>query len=499
MKKFFSLFATLTFVFVLASCGGGGKRPDINPIEDFGDNYKEDIQADITFWHAMGQKNQAIIDEIITEFNKEYKNINVTHANQGGYTDLRDKILTTLASGNSPTIAQTYPDHVAAYMQGRGVRELNSYVNHERYGMTKEDIDDFIPAYYEEGIKYDTKGTLYSLPFNKSTEVVFYNKTWFMKEKVNGVTLYEKYGLGTIVMQNDKPVGEDNIQARLTWEDIVEISEYYINSPEYEAIPIEKKGEYAGFAADSEANLFITLTQQFGGAYTTLKAPYFVFDNTESKAAISWFAEKVERGIFGTATKFGADYSSDAFTGEKVKLTLGSSAGATYNLPQDGKFEVGILPYPQFKDATEDKHQVIQQGTNVTLFKRTNATEELAGWLFIKFLTGPKAAMIWATKTGYFPIRSSVRDSDEYNDFLTGRRVVLDKNGELVELFEPTFISKTMKVGWEQRNIFYTSPAFPGSSDCRDEVERLIQAVLYNNVSIDDAYANALKELKGSK
>lgn len=494
MKKFFSLFATLTFVFVLVGCGGGGK-PSTNPIEDFGDDYKNIITADITFWHAMGQKNQAVIDEIITEFNKEYPNIHVEHANQGGYTDLRDKILTTLASGNSPTIAQTYPDHVAAYMQGRAVRELNSYVNHERYGMTKEDLSDFIEAYYKEGTTYDTKGTLYSLPFNKSTEVVFYNKTWFMKEKIEGVSLYEKYNLGTIEMVDDKPVGTDLLSARLTWEDIVEISEYYINSEEYSKIDVAKKGEYAGFAADSEANLFITLTQQFGGVYTSLKAPHYVFDNPESKAAIGWFAEKVERGIFGTATKFGADYSSDAFTAQKVKITLGSSAGANYNYPQDGSFEVGVIPYPQFKDAPVERQQVIQQGTNVTLFKRTNPTEELAGWLFMRFLTGPKAAMIWATKTGYFPIRLSVRDSDEYNDFLTGRRVVLDGEGNLVELFEPTFIAQTMKVGWEQRNLFYTSPAFPGSSDARDEVERLIQAVLYNNVSIEDAYTNALREL----
>ena len=72
-----------------------------------------------------------------------------------------------------------------------------------------------------------------------------------------------------------------------------------------------------------------------------------------------------------------------------------------------------------------EKGQVIQQGTNVTLFKCTDPMEELAGWLFIRFLTGYKAAMIWATKTGYFPIRNSVRTSQEYEDFLSVRNCSL--------------------------------------------------------------------------
>ena len=65
-------------------------------------------------------------------------------------------------------------------------------------------------------------------------------------------------------------------------------------------------------------------------------------------------------------------------------MTIGSSAGANYNYPgdPDSTFHVGIVPYPQFEDVTKyggvqpDKGQVIQQGTNVTLFKCTDPMEE---------------------------------------------------------------------------------------------------------------------------
>jgi len=504
MKKFVSLLAMLIIAIAVVGCTPRERRNE-HEIEDLGSDYKTKISATVTFWHAMGQANQGVIAEIITEFNKEYPNITVVQQSQGGYTDLRDKILTTLSSGNNPTIAQTYPDHVAAYLQGKAVRELDSYINHARYGMTQEEIEDFIPAYFEEGKIYDTKGTLYSLPFNKSTEVMFYNKTWFYNTKVDGVSLYEKYNLGTVEIVDEKPVFNDNPDAFLSWEDIIEICEVYINSEAYQALSNDDKLKHAGFAADSEANLFITLTQQFGGEYTSLEEPRFRFNNPQSKAAMQWFFDNKEAGLFGTSTKFGTDYSSDAFKAGQIKMTIGSSAGANYNYPgdPDSTFHVGILPYPQFEDVTQfggiqpEKGQVIQQGTNVTLFKCTDPMEELAGWLFIRFLTGYKAAMIWATKTGYFPIRNSVRTSQEYEDFLSGKKLLLDANtGEWTTIYEPSFIAKTMKVGWEQRNIFYTSPAFPGSSDCRDVVEALVQAVLYGGVSIDQAYEDALDELE---
>ena len=61
---------------------------------------------------------------------------------------------------------------------------------------------------------------------------------------------------------------------------------------------------------------------------------------------------------------------------------------------------------------------------------------------------------------------------------------------------EQSLAAKVSLVGWEQRDAFYTSPSFPGTSTCRDEVENLIEAVLYAGESIEAAYENALNELQ---
>ena len=107
--------------------------------------------------------------------------------------------------------------------------------------------------------------------------------------------------------------------------------------------------------------------------------------------------------------------------------------------------------------------------------------------MFIKYLTTwteglpveKQPAYIWNTRTGYLPVLNSVRNSLEYNKFL--------QEGSLNGIAQ--------KIALEQREYFYSTPAFIGSAYCRDEVENLIKAVLYVNYNVEDAFNNALDQL----
>jgi len=432
-------------------------------------NYNEPVQ--IQFWHAMGSFNQRIIAEIITRFQQEYPNITVKQVSLGDYTTLRDTITNGIAADEIPTVAQTYPDHVALYIDGTVARGLDSYINsqvlidkadgsQEMVGLSIEEQNQYISGFMDECRIFDLEGTLYSLPFNRSTEVLYYNKTMF-----------DKYGW--------------NVPK--TWNEIAEVSEKFKETTEYAALVNDKK-LVAGFSYDSESNLFITLTKQWGGEYTKFdknNKGVYAFNNNESKAAIRWYKEQSDKGNLKTTTFFGTNYSSDAFKTGQIVMTLGSSAGASYNVPSDGSFEVGVAAYPQ-KDLNNP--QVIQQGTNVTLFKRQDAQEELAGWLFMKFLTNYESALDWCTSTSYFPIRKDVLNSDDYQNHISGKMV--DGDGNII--YKPTTQNLAQKVGLEQQDWFYTSIAFRGSSKARDEVATLVQSVLYQNVDIDKAYSDTI-------
>ena len=483
MKKLFSLLVILFVAFTLVSCGnkdnggssnpGGGvvtPKPIIKEVADYDPN----AQIEVTFWHAMGQANQEIIAAIIANFNVLYPNITVTQTSLGDYTTLRDTITSGVAADELPTIAQTYPDHVALYLSGGVMQELDSYLlstkqvqladgTTDKVGLTVAEQDQYIDGFFAEGTIYDSYGTMYSLPFNKSTEVMYYNKT-----------IFDKYGWS----------------APQTWDDVVTIAEAYTQTSEYQNAL--NAGKVVGaFSSDSEANLFITLTQQWGGEYTKFDESgkgVYAFENAQSKEALKFYKDNFDKGYFATATHFGADYSSEAFTAGNIIMTIGSSAGASYNVPKDGSFEVGVCAYPQ-KDMNNP--QVIQQGTNVSLFKCANPQEELAGWLFIKFLTNYESALLWCTETAYFPIRKDVLNSLKYIEHISGK--MYDDRGNVI--YKPNTQQLAQKIGLEQQTWFYTTVAFEGSSLARDEAKLIVQAILYGGKTIDRAYSEAIEAL----
>lgn len=471
MKKFLCLMALLVAGVSLASCDMTG----------MGGGTNANGKTTITFWHAMGQANQVFIDKMIESFELAYPMFEVVQTSQGGYTDLRDKILYSVPVGEGPTIAQAYPDHIANYLYANALTSLDEYINDtstvaskinytlddtwatgtqgtSQIGWTASDIADFVDAFYAEGSVYGD-GKMYCVPFNKSTEVLFYNKDFFKLY----ATQLAQYG-----------VQADGSWRNPTWDQVEEIAKFYATTAEYNALEATLKEVASGFSVDSESNLFITLTQQWGGKYTGFDANgkgQYLFNNAESKAAISWFAEKFNEGIFGTAQKFGTEYSSDAFKAMQCIMTTGSSAGASYNTTES--FDTGVAEYPQRADG--QNKNVIQQGTNVCLFEKDNDLEELGGWLFMKWMTNYDNALLWCTETAYFPIRESVYKSAEYQ----------------AKIADGTVESQAQIVGWAQQNIFYTSEAFMGSSRARDEVEGLVRAVLVGT-PIEEAYEAAI-------
>ncbi len=471
MKKILCCIALLVAGITLASCGGN--------------NGGATGKTTITFWHAMGQSNQEIIQEMIDSFELAYPMFEVEQVSQGGYTDLRDKILYSVPVGEAPTIAQAYPDHVASYLSARALVSLEQYVDstetigsavnylddpawadtaiaQEQVGWTDEDKADFVQAFYNEGFVYGD-GKMYCVPFNKSTEVLFYNKDFFIAY----ASQLAEFG-----------VQADGSWENPTWEQIEGIAKFYKTTAEYNSLEASLKATAAGFSADSEANLFITLTQQWGGKYTGFDENgngLYLFNNAESKEAIGWFAKNYADGLFGTSTRFGTDYSSDAFKAMQCIMTIGSSAGASYNTTSS--FTTGVAQYPQ--RANGEHKQVIQQGTNVCLFEKDNELEELGGWLFMRWMTNFENALLWSTRTAYFPIRQSVFNSAAFQENIS----------------DGSTKSEAQRVGWAQQELFYTSEAFDGSSKARDEAESLVQAILVGT-PIDEAYKKAIENCK---
>ncbi len=431
MKKLVSLLLLLAML--LSVCGFASA--ETAPAYDGSD-------VTITFYHTMGSKLTTVLDAYIEEFNALYPNIHVQYTAVGSYDDVRDQVSTEITVGTQPNIAYCYPDHVALYNLAKAVQTLDAYIDStaevtradgttEILGLTAEQKADFIEGYYNEGLQFGD-GKMYTMPLSKSTEVLYYNKTFF---EANGIAV------------------------PTTWDELEEVCA--------KIVEIDPMSIPLGY--DSEANWFITMTEQLGTPYTSATEPYFLFNTAENREFIKRFREWYQEGYLTTQKLYGG-YSSGLFTSTgdiKGYMSIGSSAGATYQRPAkdaDGNypFEVGIATIPQ---ANPDNRKVISQGPSLCIFKKANEQEVIASWLFVKFLTtNVEFQAEFSMASGYVPVIKSVAENEVYADFLASA-----DGGNFISAL-------SAKVCLEQQDAYYTSPAFVGSSTARDEMAALLPA-----------------------
>ena len=463
MKKFVALLLAAVMLFSITACSKkteSGKASLAIPSGGY-----DGSAVTIRFYHTMGANLSEVLNAYIEEFKKLYPNITIEASQVGSYDDVRNQISTEITVGDQPNIAYCYPDHVALYNLAGAVQTLDDLIaskeevkradgTTETLGLTDAQIADFIEGYYKEGQQFGD-GKMYTIPFSKSTEVLYYNKTFF---DANGLSLPK------------------------TWDDMEALCKK-IKEIDPESIPL-------GY--DSEANWFITMCEQSGSAYTSATGDHFLFNNDTNKAFVKKFREWYQAGLLTTQTLYGA-YTSGLFTadqGTRSYMSIGSSAGATHQRPAadaDGKypFEVGIATIPQVNASSP---KVISQGPSVCIFKKDNIQEVIASWLFVKFLTtSVEFQAEFSMTSGYVPVLKSVGSNATYADFI-GKA----DGGNYISAL-------SAKVCLEQESAYYTSPAFNGSSKARDQVGKLLSKCLAATTDdvdkmINDAFKDAVDE-----
>ena len=432
-------------------------------------------EVSIVFGHTMGQASMKFVDDAIKEFNKIYPNIKIEHVNKGGWSDINGTVTTEINGGTQPNIVYCYPDHVAMYNLAKAVVTLDNLIasdlavgdTGEILGLTDAQKADFIETYYNEGTAFGD-GLMYTMPFSKSTEILFYDVDFF---KANNLTV------------------------PTTWEEMWDVCEK-IKKIDPACIPL-------GY--DSADNWFITMTEQMNSGYTDASksgGDRFAFDNEQNRAFVEELRGYYEKGYFTTKDLYGG-YTSGLFINQDTSkarsyMCIGSSGGTRHQTPktedEEGNttyaFEVGIAPIPQY-DANNKK--AISQGPSVCILKGNDTTDQqiMASWLFVKYLcTDVTFQAAFSMDSGYMPVLKSVTENATYKAWLDAANGY-DKLNALA-----------VKVGLEARDTYFVSDAFNGSSVARVQVGAMLNKIISTELTggmtleslIDTAFTDAIDE-----
>lgn len=453
---------------------------------------KEDTK--ITFTSTAGKNNLEIIKKYVESFKKIEPKVTVDVTTvSGSYSQIASNIVDGFSTGNYADLALVYPDAVADFIDYGKAFDVTPYYENKEYGWKADVKADIIDTFLKEGQGYTIEGT-YSLPFSKSTEVVYYNR-----EVILGLELGK-------TVNNGNPINEKYL-SDLTWEEFFDVLcpaiIDYTNTEKGKNL-IDKTGAkgWSILSYDSDANLFITLAEQYGYDYTSVKNGKGSADfvNDGMKALLKKFNEYAKKNYINSQKSTG-ERANTFFTNNQALFSVGSTGGASYQISDSNPMEVGVFKLPHAKDG---KAASILQGPSCAFLqhnKKDGSIDEnrkLASWLFYKHMSNFDNALTWAVETNYLPIYSSAYETEEYKEVYD---ISKESNLKTLTALNCRIATLVPTIKTE----YYTSPAFKGSNACRDQVEALMgKALNSTNTATDeniktwfnDAYTAAQKAIK---
>ena len=476
MKKRFCLL--LLAAFLLSGCHGaiaapGDSAPATDTAYTLPETFDTSRQYEITFW-AKNDTNMIqvnIYKQAIVDFEDLYPNITVNLRLYTDYGKIYNDVITNIATNTTPNLCITYPDHIATYRTGEHtVVPLDSLINDESFGLGGREVrfdaptrEEIVPQFLAE-CSFD--GSCYALPFMRSTEACYVNKTFV--EKL-GYTLPEV----------------------LTWDFVWEVSEAAMAKDANGNFALNGQKVLIPFLYKSTDNMMIQLLRQKGAGYSTDAGQIQIFNDTTRELLLE-IGSHAQTGAFSTFKLNG--YPANFLNAGQCIFAVDSTAGATWMGSEAPlvdiapeklvKFETAVLPIPQYDP---ENPTMISQGPSMCLFWKDDPQQVLASWLFAQYLLTNDVQIAYAQTEGYVPVTLKAQQSDAYQDYLS-------RAGEDNDLHYSVKLEAT-KLLLESTGSTFVTPVFNGSASLRDAAGQLVEDVnksVRRGETLDSRYISRL-------
>jgi sn-glycerol 3-phosphate transport system substrate-binding protein len=323
----------------------------------------------LDFWYALGGDAGAAIEEMVARFNASQSDITVVATYQGDYTSAMAKIYSAIAGETVPNVV-----HVggAPLLGSSGaILPISDFAAAD----SSFDLSQIRPAFLE----YNTAGgILWSLPFNNSVPILYYNKD-----------LFTAAGLDP-----EKP--PQNLDELLT------AAQALTTNPDASGMPTQW-----GLNTRDDTHWFLSaMILENGGQIVSADESQMLYNSPEAVAMLEVWDDWVNQSKVMPANQH-TESTSDFLAG-KLGMLIGSSSMINSIQSQAG-FKLGTAMFP----AVGDNRQVPLGGGSLAIFKNEDPRLTAASWEFAKFMTSPESSLYLSTHTGYIPIYADAFDWPE--------------------------------------------------------------------------------------
>lgn len=471
-KKSVIYLAVSVLIFCMLLLTGCHGRVGLSAFE-IPEEFDTSREYEITFWakNDTNKTQTAIYEKAIKDFETLYPNVTVNLRLYTDYGKIYNDVITNIATNTTPNICITYPDHIATYLTGTNlVVPLEDLFVDEKYGLggsllqfDSPAVGEIVPQFLEE-CSFD--GHYYALPYMRSTEACYINKTYV--EKL-GYTLPDT----------------------LTWDFVWEVSEAAMEKDADDNFVVNGQKVMIPFIYKSTDNMMIQMLRQQSAGYSTDAGEILLFNDT-TESLLYTIAGHAQSGAFSTFKI--SSYPANFLNAGQCIFAIDSTAGATWmgtdaplsDISEDKlvRFETEVMTIPQFD--TENP-RMISQGPSVCIFNKEDPQEVMASWLFTQYLLTNDVQIAYAETEGYVPVTSKAQGSEQYQDYLS-------RGGEDNTLHYGVKI-KAAKLLLNNVEHTFVTPVFVGSASLRDAAGQLIENTVKSvrrGQEIDKEYMDSL-------
>ncbi len=311
------------------------------------------------------------IDGYVAEFNSLHDHIQVEPVFTGGYAENMARATAAILSGQPPDVAILLGIDIYTLIQLDGIIPLDDYIASDE-GL---DIDDFFEAFMANNI---ADGQVWSIPWQRSTPVLYYNKDAFAE------------------------VGLDPDTPPATWEELVEFGKQLIlrDGDNVTRWGVEVPSSFWIFA-----NFAIQAGRHIGSLGDDPCGVYL--DTPEAIEALAFLRRlQDEHGIMPDGAVAWGTAPADFIAGASAMIY--HSTGSLSSLLANSPFEVGTA----FMPAGAAGFGANVGGGNYYIMKDIAKDRQDAAWEFIRWMVRPEQIGQWGIDSGYVAPRNAAWEVD---------------------------------------------------------------------------------------
>jgi sn-glycerol 3-phosphate transport system substrate-binding protein len=328
---------------------------------------------ELTFYYpiAVGGPIPRIIDGYCEAFQRE-SGITVKPVYAGFYGETLTKAVTAIRGGTGPHFS------VLLAAELHSLRDMDILVPIEdidNSAETKAWLSGFFPAFMANSL---AEGKTWSVPFQRSTSIYFYNKAMF------------------------REAGLDPDAPPRTWAELVDAGKRLTR----------REGAGGRWGVQLATNhgtaqwTFGALCNQVNHRLMNEAGTEVYFNHPRAiEAATFWRDMAFTHQITPQGVTEWAVLVPNFLQGTAAMIW--STTGNLTNVRTNASFEFGVAGLPG-----KEAPRTVVGGGNLYIFKNANPAEREAVLRFVRFLTSPELAADWCIKTGYLAVRPDAWETD---------------------------------------------------------------------------------------